>query len=526
VNASATIEALLAQAKGQRLAKEAVALAGQALTLARSLGDERWLAQALLLLGRYQYHDIQLELALDHLREAERLFMILADPLGQAHCLNAIAVVYFRSGLQHEALAVAEDALTVFERHASHESASETASAYNVVGMIARAIAAPGASLAALAQALELSEAAGDWGVYGNACANYGNLYLDLADEYQAKQPEAGKKFLAKAELWFKRGLKAGRSANDLALYALCCCKLGRVLSKRKKYKSALMLHEKSLALLKSSGYNYVITLLLFMQSETLIEMNALEEAIIRLKVMLEQLENSQNHNNLGLTLKLLSKTCEARGDFQQALQFFVRFHEVETKRYRQQQQLILNASHMRQETERIRQENIVLSQQVQQDALTGLANRRALNQALEQNRYFCIVLADVDYFKRINDRFSHGIGDQVLQWLSHLFVQHTQQNEMAARYGGEEFALLWHTPDHPVAALARCQRLRQMVESFAWERLHPDISVTMSFGLALMDEASDPNGALALADARLYQAKHRGRNCVIGIDEFDAVEQ
>jgi diguanylate cyclase (GGDEF)-like protein len=486
-----------------------VALAG-----ARHLGDDHLLAEALLCLGRCQFHSPHLDLALGHLSEAERLFVIEHDPLGRARCLNTMATVYSRSGLLPEALNLAEMALALYETHDD----DEVASAYNSVGLIARGLGASGAALAALVEALAQSQQRQQWGIYGNAATNCGNIYMDWAKEYHATQPELSEHCLHRAELLFLQSLEAAARVDDLALLALVYGKLGQVHSRRGEYQQALWHFDVSLQKSRNTGHKYIQTIVLFMLSETLIAMNRLDDAEQQLHDAVATLEQFQQNVGLGSTLQLLSKTYEAKGDYRQALAVFHRFHDIEEQRYRRQHQLVLHASRLQLESERVRQENIMLSRQVQQDALTGLANRRALGQALQQHNHAVVVLIDADHFKHVNDRFSHGVGDQVLQWLARLLQQHCHEHDLASRYGGEEFALLWVNAQDPAGIHHRCEQLRRAVAEFAWDRLHPELRVTVSIGCALMREATSPEGAVRLADERLYQAKRRGRNQVVGM--------
>ncbi len=165
-------------------------------------------------------------------------------------------------------------------------------------------------------------------------------------------------------------------------------------------------------------------------------------------------------------------------------------------------------------------QENEVLERNSMQDALTGLANRRRFDQALgadgtSPNR--ALAMIDVDHFKRINDGFSHLIGDQVLERLGVLLRRCCRKQDLAARYGGEEFALILADVDRPTAR-ATCERLRAAVEAEPWSAAHPGLHVTVSIGVVHADEAgsAEPLGMLAIADRRLYAAKRGGRNRVV----------
>ncbi len=156
------------------------------------------------------------------------------------------------------------------------------------------------------------------------------------------------------------------------------------------------------------------------------------------------------------------------------------------------------------------------------EDALTGLANRRELDRmlALELQRAvrskqpLVVVLADIDHFKQVNDKFLHAKGDEVLRRIGQLFRENCRANDVAARYGGEEFALVLPGTTMREASIL-CERLRRSIESQDWDVIASGLRVTMSFGIAPSENVTDPNRLLDLADAKLYQAKINGRNRV-----------
>lgn len=175
---------------------------------------------------------------------------------------------------------------------------------------------------------------------------------------------------------------------------------------------------------------------------------------------------------------------------------------------------------------DRLREQADVLSRAAFVDPLTGLANRRRWDQrapwmtawAIEQRRPLAIALLDVDHFKQVNDRFSHGVGDLVLRTLGQLLTTHFRDGDLCARYGGEEFALALPEAD-AAGALSVCQRLLARVQQHPWQAIHPELRVTISLGLVSVHELDDPRQALERADQRLYAAKRAGRNRVVAQD-------
>ena len=179
------------------------------------------------------------------------------------------------------------------------------------------------------------------------------------------------------------------------------------------------------------------------------------------------------------------------------------------------------------QRTEELRLANEHLSRISFIDALTGLANRRRLDEAVEHEwRRACrshtslaVVIADIDHFKQYNDTLGHPQGDRCLVAVADVFLQSLgRAGDLAARYGGEEFVVLMPGADH-AAATAFAESLRTACEARAIA--HPASSVgpvvTISLGVAscIPFEDMSPSYLFAEADAALYRAKQTGRNRV-----------
>jgi diguanylate cyclase (GGDEF)-like protein len=172
--------------------------------------------------------------------------------------------------------------------------------------------------------------------------------------------------------------------------------------------------------------------------------------------------------------------------------------------------------------TQSLREKTLELERQAMHDYLTGLYNRRYadnwLARHLELRRGhtpLTVALADIDFFKQINDRHSHATGDEVLRRVATLLQSRCRSGDMLARYGGEEF--LFCFPQTELReALAVCEQLRAAVEDADWSDLGLGSSVTLSFGLASPRAESSLESLLRLADERLYMAKDHGRNRVV----------
>ncbi len=156
-------------------------------------------------------------------------------------------------------------------------------------------------------------------------------------------------------------------------------------------------------------------------------------------------------------------------------------------------------------------------------DGLTQIYNKRYLYEALEREiirgrrheRELCILMFDIDHFKRINDVHGHLAGDYVLKEVARVVQARIRRDEVFARYGGEEFAII--LPETPISgAVALAETLRQKVADNSFVFQADSIKVTISLGAALMEESDrTASDLIKRADEKLYQAKRTGRNRV-----------
>jgi diguanylate cyclase (GGDEF)-like protein len=171
---------------------------------------------------------------------------------------------------------------------------------------------------------------------------------------------------------------------------------------------------------------------------------------------------------------------------------------------------------------QQLRQQAEAFERQAREDALTGLANRRAFDELLayefaragRSEQPLCVALVDLDHFKRINDELSHAAGDAVLRAVADRMRQLCREIDTVARWGGEEFALL--LPNTRLSdALAVCERVRAGVERLELNAIAPGLRITISIGLSSHEGHADYDRMLSQADAALYAAKQSGRNRV-----------
>jgi diguanylate cyclase (GGDEF)-like protein len=200
----------------------------------------------------------------------------------------------------------------------------------------------------------------------------------------------------------------------------------------------------------------------------------------------------------------------------------------------RQYQELIETLNRVLTEKESLASElqaaNEALSAIATTDALTGLPNRRAFDEAIlrdlarttRQGGPLSLAVLDVDHFKMFNDTYGHAIGDDVLKVVGRTLAGCLRQGDVGARYGGEEFVLILPNTDTAGAKIA-ADRVREAVAAQIIETAKGKVGVTVSIGIATFvggagAEPIAPDSLFARADKGLYKAKEGGRNRVESI--------
>ena len=168
---------------------------------------------------------------------------------------------------------------------------------------------------------------------------------------------------------------------------------------------------------------------------------------------------------------------------------------------------------------------NAILFEDSRRDRLTGLGNRRRLDEDLERfldqarryERALSVALFDVDRFKQFNDTAGHAAGDEVLRTIATVLAGQCRGGDAAYRYGGEELLVAFPEQSLERASIA-AERMRAAVEAkgIPHPALHPSGVVSVSAGIASLEPGDDIEVLLSHADAALYDAKEAGRNRIV----------
>jgi diguanylate cyclase (GGDEF)-like protein len=521
---------------------DALSDALEALRLYEQAGDELGRADAMNIVGNVHERLGNHSIALEFHRKSLQIRQELGDAEGAATSLNNLGNVYNSFGEYATALNNYLESLRIYE---SVESAMGISRALNNIGYIYIRLEDWDKALEHLQSALQLKQQIGDRQNEGLVLIHLGNVHECRGDYANALE-------------YYSRGLKITQDVGDRQNEAAALNDIGNVYQELRDYHKALSYYGQSLQIAQEVGIKYYEVKALINLGATLIKVNQTAEAIAHLKKSLVISEEINSNDLVYKAHETLSNAFELSGDFAQALQHHKAFHssreqvfsedsankiktvviqsEIERSQREAEIYRLKNVELARayedlhkvgeQKTElveKLRQQAETLDRQTKEDSLTGLFNRRYLDgelslefsRARRFNRQLSVVMADVDYFKQINDRFSHQVGDEVIKRVGRILHESCRMIDVAARYGGEEFVLLLvETPAMKAAVL--CEKIRVAVESYDWSTLHPAMKVSISMGISDDLAVAQPEAMLAAADAKLYEAKRGGRNRVV----------
>ncbi|MFZ5647428.1 MAG: bifunctional diguanylate cyclase/phosphodiesterase [Bacillota bacterium] len=228
-------------------------------------------------------------------------------------------------------------------------------------------------------------------------------------------------------------------------------------------------------------------------------------ETILSGKVWHGEIENLRKDGSLYIEEQTITPVRDAEGK----ITHFVAIKQDVTKRKQQEQQLCYLATH---------------------DSLTGLPNRRLLEDAMKRvvarsrrGAENSLLFMDLDNFKLVNDTLGHAAGDQVLYTLTRILQKHLRTGDLLVRFGGDEFAVLLEGIGRD-EAVAVAERMRREVEEYRFVVGDQNFHLSLSIGLVVVDGASQPGLVLSQADTAMYMAKEQGRNRVVVYRPEDGV--
>ncbi|MBC8044456.1 MAG: GGDEF domain-containing protein [Rhizobacter sp.] len=513
----------------------------KALGLFELTGDRHGEASALSIMGSVCNSLGDFAAALEYHFKSLKMSREMQNRQTEAESLNNIGMVYRRLGDYASALERHFSSLAIFEESENKWGAS---SSLMQVGVVYHSLGDYNNALTFHFKALNIRKDIGDqWGE-GASLMHIGTTYHSLGDDASALDCHF-KSLRLKEEILDQRGQAASLRAignvyeshgdDDKALecyygslkiaesnldrwgMSRTSIDLGKLYLKRKDTDKATDFLRSGLAIaveIRSKELIYKAQLSL---SEAAAQTGDYEQAWLAHKeyhrVKDEVFSEESDKKTKSLMIQFEAQRAQREADlYKQRTIELAEANDALREVGEQKSQLLLRLQQQAQELER----------QAREDGLTGLYNRRYFDNRIllefERAKRFShsmsAVMADIDFFKFVNDRFSHQVGDEVLRAVALILKQNCRSIDIIARYGGEEFAIVFlETP--LVGAAEVCEKIRAAVQNFRWEDLHPDLSVTISMGLSDDLTVANHEKLLSAADAKLYEAKAKGRNQV-----------
>jgi len=348
----------------------------------------------------------------------------------------------------------------------------------------------------------------------------------------------------------YERAIELANEIGDPGMRAVLQSNLGEPLWQLGRLAEARQALDTSIAQLAPGGYTGGETHARVTLGRLLLAMGEPAAAQTELEHALRLSESSDGRNYAARAHQTLAELHKAAGRFEPALHHHEAFRAAERSQFNEESDRKLRALRVQFEVDQARHEAELqrlrhvelanahaallaadeektrllerLEAQTRTDALTGLANRRELDERLadefaraqRHGKPLSVAMCDLDHFKRINDRLGHATGDEVLRRVGRVLRERCRSTDLVARYGGEEFCIAFLESDAALAARA-CDELRMAIAAQDWHAVHPELQVTLSIGVS--DDLSLLNHEQMLADAdmHLYRAKHDGKNRV-----------
>jgi diguanylate cyclase (GGDEF)-like protein len=513
-------------------------LALQALELQPSTHER---ALALRAIGYTDFIESKFESALEALTQSLEIAKAEGDEALVRDCLSCIGGVYQRLGDATTAIEYTRQALQL---NLSLNDETAIITSLNNFGILHREIGEDAEAVRLLEDSLERARERRDHSRTVNAIVNIGEVLPRLNRAEEA--------------VWLLReGLQIAEANQLLTFEPILLANLADALTALNRLEEALDVYAQALEIVRDGGPpEGEIHCQLGMARINLHRAHP-EASLEDAKFALSNAKKLGLYEHSSQAHRVLYEVHKALGDQVQALNHLEQHFELEKKRREEVAERRLRAVNAQFEVRRARAQaeierlrNVELARALEQleqldhdktellrelrrkgrelealafkDSLTGLPNRRHLENVLHKEFLKAnaagmplpVAIVDVDDFKRINDSFSHEVGDAVLVQIGQILTHGLRAFDLAARYGGEEFVLMLPRTQ-PGQALAICERLRLSVERFDWQSIHPELQVTISVGLSSDSALANPDRLLSVADAKLYEAKRAGKNRV-----------
>jgi diguanylate cyclase (GGDEF)-like protein len=510
-------------------------LAGEAVQMARSGGSDVLLGDALEVLARAYARGDDPMSGLAAALEGAGIAQARGDGLGEARSLALAGSAYLELSEPADALVVLERAIACLE---GADEPTLEAEILHSAGWAMKEVGRADAGRELALHAIERAAGMEQRSVRADALVSLGDIEADIA----AAMPDSPERevVLDRAQEALNAAAELARATGNTNFEARALGNAGGVWALRGEHEIAIDTQQRALDMMLEGGDVHAAL-------EAYLRLGRSERALARNEVAREhlncslELASARNAKfDVARANQELALIAESEREFEAAYRHLacarslereiagdraVRSAELMALRVaveessREAAQLREQSRTLTELSEELRREREVFAHQALVDPLTGLANRRALEQTFAAlvadapASLQTVAVADIDQFKEINDRFGHAAGDEVLRAVAAILERFARREDLVCRYGGEEFVLVLGSYD---ARLARSvtERIRAAIETHRWATIDPELTVTISIGVAA-GLAADIDALLLTADGLLYRAKRAGRNQV-----------
>lgn len=259
-------------------------------------------------------------------------------------------------------------------------------------------------------------------------------------------------------------------------------------------------------------------------------EMSKAQSALLRVirNVMMQMLNTGNEFSNYASSLGDFVRRIDRTDSVQDIRMLTAEVIEDSRQLERTSKETSSHLNDAGEQITRLKEELEAARRDARTDPLTGLANRRGLNELLlqrinlflQEKTPFCVILADIDHFKRINDSYGHLVGDKILRIVARTLIANIKGQDSVIRFGGEEFAIVLPYTQYEGGIIV-AQHLRQKIASSRLRLAESgrDLGgLTISLGVAAVHTDDTPDSLLRRADDALLKAKADGRDRVVGL--------
>jgi diguanylate cyclase (GGDEF)-like protein len=541
VNPVARVRALTAlstQLARTGKARRAHAHAKEARDIAAKVGDPQLDAETRHAEARCHFYLADFVPALDLMFEAAKRYETCGDLAGTATAFAGIGICQHRLGAFDDAISWL---LRALDSARLQDMKTLEINIHNSLGSVLLDAKRTDEAARYLGDGIDLARAADNHNLLTKLLLNQALLGKERGQQMEITDPAGANVEYAQGLAQASQALALARDLHNAYDEAYCLCDTGTLLRLLRRNDEADAVLTEALAKARSLDDLHLQAEALRERGALLAAMGRVPEATACLEEAVALARRAGNQGGLAKACATLSGVFEHTGDLTGALRLYKEYHEVREAELAGSRRHAANAAQLwldfqdasrsaakyRQQAESLAADHAALTQEAkelteasQHDPLTGLLNRRGLDArigalvaASEVNDVpLAIALIDVDLFKRINDTFSHMVGDTVLRRVAGFIRLHCRQNDLPVRYGGDEFLLVLADVDLK-RAMPILERLKRACDAFKWHKEAVGLKVTLSVGVAVRPRGGTIAGTIATADHALYQAKAGGRD-------------